>query len=70
METTIVYWGNFGIMENKMEATVMGLYGWLSKFWVPFWVPYQVPYYNRDPKMDHNFDNHPYELQSNLFKGG
>ena len=20
-----------------------------------------VPYYNRDPKRDHNFDNHPYE---------
>ena len=26
METTIVYWGNIGIMENKMEATIMGLY--------------------------------------------
>ena len=24
METTIVYWGNIGIME-KMEATIMGL---------------------------------------------
>ena len=22
-----------------------------------------VPYYNRDPKRDHNFDNHPYEGQ-------
>ena len=21
---------------------------------------YEVPYYNRDPKRDHNFDNHPY----------
>ena len=20
---------------------------------------YEVPYYNRDPKRDHNFDNHP-----------
>ena len=20
---------------------------------------YSVPYYNRDPKRDHNFDNHP-----------
>ena len=19
-----------------------------------------MPFYNRDPKMDHNFDNHPY----------
>ena len=26
METTIVYWGNIGIMENRMEATVMELY--------------------------------------------
>ena len=23
METTIVYWGNIGIMENKMETTIM-----------------------------------------------
>ena len=26
METTIVYWGNIGIMENKMEAIIIGLY--------------------------------------------
>ena len=25
METTIVYWGYFGIMENKMEIAIMGL---------------------------------------------
>ena len=24
METTIVYWGNMGIMENKMESTIIG----------------------------------------------
>ena len=24
METTIVYWGNIGIMENEMETTIMG----------------------------------------------
>ena len=24
METTIVYWGYIGIMENKMETMVMG----------------------------------------------
>ena len=36
------------------------LYGWLSKLWSLFGYPkYQVPYYNRDPKRDHNFDNHP-----------
>ena len=24
METTIVYWGYMGIMENKMESIIMG----------------------------------------------
>ena len=24
METTIVYWGNIGIMENQMEAPIVG----------------------------------------------
>ena len=23
-----------------------------------------MPYYNRDPKRDHNFDNHPYDWGS------
>ena len=28
---------------------------------VPFGYPkYQVPYYNKDPKGDHNLNNHPY----------
>ena len=27
METTIVYWGYMGRMENKMETTIVGLYG-------------------------------------------
>ena len=28
---------------------------------VPFGYPkYLGPYYNRDPKRDHDFDNHPY----------
>ena len=22
-----------------------------------------MPYYNRDPKRDHNFDNHPYDQE-------
>ena len=36
-------------------------YGWLSKLWSLFWYPkYWVPHYNRDPKRDHYFDNHPY----------
>ena len=28
METTIVYWGYIGIVEKKMETSIMGLY-WL-----------------------------------------
>ena len=37
------------------------MYGWLSKLWPLFGYPkYLVPYYNRDPKRDHNFDNHPF----------
>ena len=26
METITGYWGNMGIMENEMEATIMGLH--------------------------------------------
>ena len=40
MEATIVYWGNIGIMENKVEATILGLYWVAVKIMVPFWVPY------------------------------
>ena len=62
METTIVFWGNIGIMENKMEATIMGLYGVVIKIMVLYWGTLNIrgPYYNRDPKTHHNFDNHPY----------
>ena len=31
METTIVYWCNIGIMENKMETTIMDTSGTASK---------------------------------------
>ena len=31
METTIVYWGCIGIMEKKMETTIMGYIGVLNK---------------------------------------
>ena len=31
METTIVYWGYIGIMENKMETTIIGYFGGLSE---------------------------------------
>ena len=27
MEATIVYWGDIGIMENQMEASIMGYIG-------------------------------------------
>ena len=39
MEATIAYWGNVGIMENKMEATVLGLYWVVVQIRVLFWVP-------------------------------
>ena len=39
METTIVYWGNIGIMENIMEVAIMGLYWVVVKIMVPFWLP-------------------------------
>ena len=32
METTIVYWGYFGIMEKKMEITIMGYIGILGVY--------------------------------------
>ena len=41
-------------------AHIIRTYWWLSKLWSLFWYPkYEVPYYNKDPKRDHNFDNHP-----------
>ena len=27
-----------------------------------------MPYYNRDPKRDHNFDNHPYRHCTGVFR--
>ena len=34
-----LHMGYIGIMEKKMEATIMGLYGWLSKVWSLFGYP-------------------------------
>ena len=31
MKANIVCWDNIGIVENKMEATITGYIGWLSK---------------------------------------
>ena len=51
------------IMENESN-------GCSSKLWSFFGCPkYEVPYYSRDPKRDHDFDNHPsgqQELQSEM----
>ena len=46
METTIVYWGYIWVVVQIM---------------VPFWIPIIIRHLiSRDPKRDHNFDNHPY----------
>ena len=45
-------------------------HGRLSKLWSPFVSPkYYVPYCSKDPKRDHNFDNHPHAclLRFSLF---
>ena len=42
-------------------------YGWFLKLWSLFGYPkYWVAYYIRDPKRDHNFDNHPYTFKGCL----
>ena len=36
METTIVYWGYIGIMEKKMETTILGYIGFrVSEIYKP-----------------------------------
>ena len=40
METTIVYWGSIGIMEKKMEATIVSCgheVGAITRFSLPAW---------------------------------
>ena len=38
------------------------VYGWLSKLWSLFGSPkYKMRYYTKEPKRDHNFENHLYE---------
>ena len=55
-----LYWGYMGENGKENGNYYIGLYGWLSKLWSLFGYPkYEVPYYNRDPKRDHNCDNHP-----------
>ena len=38
METTVVYWGYIGIMEKKMEATILGSYrGYIYIYMLMIW---------------------------------
>ena len=50
METTIVYWGCIGIMENAMEAAIMGY------MVVGFLIVFRVIY----PQPDSNFSQWPH----------
>ena len=49
-------------MENKMEATIMGLYRAVVKILPPFLGTLNIRgrIIIGDPKRNHNFDNHPY----------
>ena len=45
--------------HSRYSCSVTDTHGWLSKLWSPFGSPkYQVPYDTKDPKRDHDFDNH------------
>ena len=53
METT----GMIGMRKGVYWGTsIIGYMGGCQNFG---YSKYRAPYYNRDPKMDHNFDNHP-----------
>ena len=61
-----LYRGSMGDSGEENGNYYNGFNGWLSKSWSFFGYPeYSVPYCNRDPKRDHDFDNHPYSLKSN-----
>ena len=52
-------------LTNKSPAdfhTIYDMvYGWLLKLWSLVRHPkYEVPYYIKEPKRDHDYDNHPY----------
>ena len=49
-----------------MEIPIMGYMGGCQNYG-PFLgtLNIRVPYYNRDPKRDHNFDNHPHDCSEN-----
>ena len=51
-----------GIYGRWYIAYSMWSMGGCQNLWSPFESPkYFVPYYTKDPKMDHNFDNQPYD---------
>ena len=69
-------------LRSGLIARVLGRFGlWLvlfngvsdlglSELWSLFGYPkYTVPYYNRAPKRDHNFDNHPSHFLLGLLAG-
>ena len=60
----------WGIMEKKMETIIMGYMGGCQNDG-PFLGPYYTtaPNILGYPKKGHNFDNHPYELESEMRKG-
>ena len=71
LEVWTLNWGPVGAFTlvpscQRVESLAWALgscleYGWLSKLWSPFGSPkYWVPYCIKDPRRDHNFDNHPY----------
>ena len=67
MDSGLVPKGPVDMKPSDLEGLHVGVcvcaytYGWLSKLWSFLGYPkYLGPYYNRNPKRDHNFDNHPY----------
>ena len=56
-----LYWG---IMEKKVETTIMGYIGYMGgcQSYGSFFDPYYTtaPNILKYPKRDHKFDNHPY----------
>ena len=54
--------------RRKSKSHIRTPNGWLSKLGSLFGYPkYHVPYYNKDPKRDPNFDNHPNEPAPSSF---
>ena len=55
--------GLWGILSGLTKSTDHPsiVHGWLPKLWSPYGShKYSVQYSIKDPKRDHNFDNHPH----------